>query len=95
MSRNENFFHGNIEQSSQRIEVIDGRQALAFLPLVDCLGFFKTEVPLEIPDGQAFLLPQPQNVFTRCYKVNNREFGLVHGIASFMLFPDEYYKIID
>ena len=94
MSRNKNFLHGNIEQSSQRIEVIDGRQALAFLPLVDGLGFFKTEVPLEIPDGQALLLSQPQNVFTRCYKVKNREFGLVHSIASFMLFPDGYYKII-
>ena len=94
MRRNKNFFHGNTEQSSQRIEVIDGRQAFAFLPLVDGLGFFKAEVLLEIPDGQVSLLSQPQNVFTRCDQVNNWEFGLVHGIASFMLLPDGYYKVI-
>lgn len=70
-------------------------RAFAFLPLVDRLGFLKAEVALEITDGQALFLSQPQNVFASRCKVNNREFGLVHKIAFFALLPNGYYKIKD
>ena len=71
--RHQDVVHGHIQQGAQGVEVVNRRQALAPLPLVDGLGLFKAEELLEIPDGQTFCLPQPADVGPGGGKVDDGE----------------------
>ena len=68
--------HGYIQQGAQGVEIVHRGQALAPLPLVDGLGLLKAEELLEVPDGQAFRLPQPADVGPGCGKVNESLFKI-------------------
>ena len=78
VGRHQDVVHGHTQQGTQSIEVVHRGQALAPLPLVDGLGLLKAEELLEVPDGQAFRLPQPADVGPGCGKVNDRELVQVH-----------------
>ena len=52
----QDFLHRHIQQSAQSVQVVNGGQAFSSLPLVDCLGFFKAEVGLQIPNSHAAFL---------------------------------------
>ena len=54
-NRNKNLIYRNLKEHSECIEIIYRGQAFALLPLVDRPRFFKAEVALQIPDGQAAL----------------------------------------
>lgn len=78
VGRHQDVVHGHIQQGAQGVEVVHRRQALAPLPLVDGLGLLKAEKLLEIPDGQAPVLPQPADVGPRGGKVDDRELVVKH-----------------
>ena len=80
VSRHQDVVHGYIQQGAQGVEIVHRGQALAPLPLVDGLGLLKAEEPLEIPDGQAFRLPQPADVGPCGGKVDDGELVQVHDI---------------
>ena len=52
-NRNKNLIYRNLKEHSECIEIIYRGQAFALLPLVDRPRFFKAEVALQLPDGQA------------------------------------------
>lgn len=78
VGRHQDVVHGHIQQSAQGVEVVHRGQALATLPLVDGLGLLKAEELLEIPDGQAFRLPQAADVGPRGGKVDDGELVVKH-----------------
>ena len=83
--RDQNLIHGDLKEFTEGIEVVHTGEALSFLPLVDCLRLFKTEKPLEIPDGKATLLPQPGNICPSCHGVDYRESHDRHKTASILV----------
>ena len=64
-NRNKNLIYRNLKEHSECIEIIYRGQAFALLPLVDRPRFFKAEVALQIPDGQAALHAQTADVVSR------------------------------
>ena len=64
-NRNQDLIHRNLKEHSERVEIIYRGQAFALLPLVDRPRFFKAEVALQIPDGQAALHAQTADVVSR------------------------------
>ena len=62
--------HRHIEEISERVEVIYGRQALAVLPFIDGSGLFKAEIALNIPNGQSALNAQAADVVARSDEVD-------------------------
>ncbi len=78
VSCHQDVVHGHIQQSAQGVEVVYRGQALAPLPLVDGLGLLKAEELLEIPDRQAFRLPQPADVGPGGGKVDDGEQVKIH-----------------
>lgn len=76
--RHQDIVHGYIQQGAQSVEVVHRGQALTPLPLVDGLGPLKAEELLEIPDRQAFRLPQPADVGPRGGKVHDGELVQKH-----------------
>ncbi len=78
VGRHQDVVHGHIQQGAQGVEVVHRGQALAPLPLVDGLGFLKAEELLEVPDGQAFRLPQPADVGPGSGQVDDGELIMKH-----------------
>ena len=64
-NRNKNLIYRNLKEHSECIEIIYRGQAFTLLPLVDRPRFFKAEVALQIPDGQAALHAQTADVVSR------------------------------
>ena len=79
----QDFLHRNIQQGTQRIQVINGGQAFALLPFVNCLRFFKTKPVLQIPDGQSPGFPQTGDILTSRHQVNHRK-HLCHTSPSIL-----------
>jgi hypothetical protein len=74
----EDLVHGNLQQYAEGNEIINRRQALPVLPLVNCLGFLKTIPGLDVPDTQALRLSKPCDVPTGLCQINNRKFANCH-----------------
>ena len=72
-NRNQDLIHRNLKERSERVEIVYRGQALALLPLVDRAGFFKAEVALQLPDGQAALHAQTADVVSRRDEIDHGE----------------------
>ena len=68
------------------------------LPLVDCLGFLKAEVGLQIPNRHAAFLSQTHDVLAGLDHVDDRKRLLMQGfrllciVVFFILYSPEYLK---
>ena len=76
-SGDDDLIHRHLEQSAQRIEVVDTGQALAPLPFVDGLRLLESEIALEIPDRQAALFSEPADICPGSHRIDHGE--LNHG----------------
>ena len=70
---NQDLFHRNLKERSKCVQVIYSGKAFTFLPLIDCSGFLKTEVVLQVSNGHATLHAQATDVISRGHKVNHRK----------------------
>lgn len=75
---NQDAVHGDLQQDPQSVQVVDRGKGLALLPLVDGPRLLEAEVPLQVADGQAALLPEPLDVAPRGNQVDDGERGTVH-----------------
>ena len=91
--RYQNFLHRYSQQSAQSIQVVNGRQALSSLPLVDGLGFLKAEVGLQIPNSHAALFAQTHDVLAGFDHVDNRKRLLIQGFRLLLQVVQGYYML--
>ena len=89
--RYQDILHRHIQQSAQSVQVVNGGQALSSLPLVDCLGFFKAEVGLQIPNSQAACLAQAHDVLAGFDHVDYRKRLLMLGFRLLCIVVSLYY----
>ena len=80
-----NVFNRYIQESTKCNQVINRRQSLTLLPLVDSPRFFKSEPLLEILYRHPTGLPQTNDVFAGRYRINDRKSPSVHAFASFAM----------
>ena len=69
---------GDLENETQRQQVVGAGEGLTALPLVDGLRGIETEVVLEVGDGETLLLPETLDVDARGDHVDDGE-GLESG----------------
>ena len=70
---NKEILHFYPQEKGQRKKIIDGREALAMLPLVDCLRVLKAEIFLNVADCEAGIFAVLLNVAACSLQINNRE----------------------
>ena len=92
LAGHQDFLHGNIQQFAECIQVVNGGQALALLPFVDRLRFFKTKPALQVSDGHTTILAQTGNVFPGCRKINDWK-CLLHCRSSVSVGDTTEYRI--
>ena len=78
----QDLFHIDIQKCTECIKIVDRRQALALLPLVDGLGLFKAEPVLQIPNAETAALTQAKDILAGCHGVDHGK-GLSHSNSSF------------
>ena len=66
-------FHLYPQEKRQREKIIDGRKALAMLPLVNSLRVLKAEIFLNVADCEPRIFAVLLNVSSCLLQINNRE----------------------
>ncbi len=84
LARYQDLFHGDVQQSAKCVKVVDGGQAFALLPFVDCLGLFEAEPVLQVADGEAAVFAEPDDVLTGGHRINHRK-QFCHNDSSIRL----------
>lgn len=70
---NKEILHLYPQEKRQREKIIDGREALAMLPLVDSLRVLKAEIFLNVADCEPGIFAVLLNVSSCLLQINNRE----------------------
>ena len=89
----QDLIHRHAEEAAERVEIVHGGKACAFLPLVDRLRLLKAEEGLQVPNGEAPLEAQTPDVVPGRDQVDHGECMRVHG--NRLLLKSEYWNIAD
>ncbi len=76
---NQDLFHGYFKQCPKCVKIVDRGKAFSALPFVDCLRLFKSEIALQVADGEASFLAQSENVFSGRNRVDDGKDFFTHG----------------